>query len=768
LEWIRKKPTLSFQLRAYGSHAWVTTTDSAGKAKPRAKEGILIGYDEQRRAYRVFCPSERKILVSDAVIFDEQRIGLRTPRSQVNNLSLDDLFDFNSSTVPTTASVMGTGSTVSAGPPAPATNPRPISVVHESPVSSGSTSITTVPDTQGVVPVSESNTMDHDQKHAVDQATTDAKIEDVPTGDNVSTNDDSKSVSTIYLDDSDDCDNDDDDEHEEATSDKTTATATASNVRRSGRSIKPTPAILESIAYKNDKSYLSAYAYLTESVSISEKKAWAQEEWKAAMQIELDSLRDLGTYKVVPRPVGQSVVGGRWVLAKKKAADGTTKYKARYVGKGYSQIHGVDFNETWSPTLRGQSIRLLVSLAATDGSSLKHLDVKNAFINAPLEEEIYVEIPFGAPGYGTSSVWRLLKALYGLKQAGRAWNLKFTKTLRGLNFKQSVAEPCLFVGTEEFSGIVMGVYVDDCIVKYKNALQLKKLIAKLQEELPIKDEGVLKSFVGIEVEYNDDCIKLHQSTYLLSVLQRFNYDKSNPVSTPCLSTVPTESQKTKSRLEEFDMRAIVGALLYLSIHTRPDIAYAVAKLAQNVATPTSTDYQAAARILRYLNGTRTMGIRFPKTMGKPTLNCFVDSSWGNYSDGKSHGGHVIFLGGPIDWSTKKQNMVCLSSSEAELIAAVDAGKTTLWYRSLLGELGHKQAKPTVIFEDNTGAIVLAHTSVIGKRTRHMNIRYHCMNDWVSSGELLLQKVTTAKNTADIMTKALDKTLFQRFASKLVF
>ena len=129
---------------------------------------------------------------------------------------------------------------------------------------------------------------------------------------------------------------------------------------------------------------------------------------------------------------------------------------------------------------------------------------------------------------------------------------------------------------------------------------------------------------------------------------------------------------------------------------------------------------------------------------------------------------MIFCGGPVDWTSRKQNRVCLSSSEAELVSAVDAGKSVLWYRSLSGQLGIQQNKPTTLFEDNSGAIVLAHTSVIGKRTRHVNIKLACINDWVSSGAVILQKVSTAKNIADIFTKALDKTLFQRFASKLVF
>ena len=729
VEWIRKKSVLSHQLRAYGSHAWVTSTESTGKAKPRAKEGILIGYDEQRRAYRIFCPSERKILVSDAVVFDEKKIGLHTPRRQVNNLSFDDLLE---------------NDVVSTAPPTTADSiPKPVNTL---PTASESN--------VAVVPESKNVTTDNDIKTEIEPA-------DKKHNSTLPTESDTGKSSVVVL-------SDDDEEQDDTTSESITATTatdttTVSDVRRSGRYVKPTAAILEYIADQPS-------AFLTESVSVSEKKAWAQEEWRTAMKTELDGLRKLGTFEVVPRPTDpdKSVIGGRWVLVKKKATDGTTKYKARYVCKGYSQIHGIDFDETWSPTLRGQSIRLLVSLAAADGSRLRHLDVKNAFANAPIEEEIYVEIPYGATNDSSDNVWRLKKALYGLKQAGREWNKLFSKGLRELPFKQTVSDPCLFVGQGQFAGIIVGVYVDDCIVKYKDSTLLNKLLIKLQQKFPIKDEGDLISFVGVEVKHTSDRVILHQSTYLLSVLRRFKYDDSNTVSTPVVASnsTPAEGKRNKSRLEDFDMRALVGSLLYLSIHTRPDIAYAVAKLAQNVANPTPIDYQAAARILRYLNGTRTMGISFKKK-SNPTLTVYVDSSWGDYPDGKSHSGHIVFFGGPVDWTTKKQNMVALSSSEAELIAAVEAGKSTMWYRSLLGELGYKQAKPTVMFEDNTGAIVLAHTSVIGKRTRHMNIRYNCINDWVSSGYVLLQKIHTTKNIADLLTKPLDKTLFLRFASKLV-
>ena len=709
LERMKQMKFYDLQLRAYGCHAWVTSTKSLGKALPRATEGILIGYDEQRRGYRIYCSSENKILVSDSVVFDEKTIGLRSPRKQVPSATIGDLFD---------SSAHHDNST----PPSQASWTKLPTLEQESQA------------------VSNSNNGTCYHKETKDQDSVD--------------------------------DTQDDLQHEETQQ----SALPSQTLRRSDRQAKPSAASLESIAYQHDGQFMSffddyhdfSHAFLTESISIPPKHAWQDEHWKKAMKKELQDLELLGTYTQVARPSHRSVIGGKWVFAKKGSSTADAKYKARYVCKGYSQMHGQDFNETWSPTLRGQSIRLLVALSAAGGAHLRHLDVKNAFCNAPLEEEIYVEIPFGAPGYGQDFVWRLKKALYGLKQAGREWNRTFSKGLKRLGFKQTASEPCLFAGSSLFTGIIIGVYVDDCIVMYRDENKLKELITCLQEKFPIKDEGELKNFVGIQISRNENTVKLHQSLYLLSVLKKFKYEDSHPVSTPRVaSPSSTKNINPSNTLTKFGMKAIVGALLYLSIHTRPDIAYAVSRLAQTVRDPSPADFQAAARVLRYLNGTRSLGIHFCKDKDKPTLRGYVDSTWGDYIDGKSHSGYVLTFGGPIDWCTKKQSMVCLSSSEAELIAAVDAGKSVRWYRSLLGELGYTQTKPTPIFEDNTGAIVLAHTSVIGKRTRHVNIRYHCMNDWVSSGDLMLQKVTTAKNTADIFTKALDKILFQRFSSKLV-
>ena len=295
--------------------------------------------------------------------------------------------------------------------------------------------------------------------------------------------------------------------------------------------------------------------------------------------------------------------------------------------------------------------------------------------------------------------------------------------------------------------MIIGTYVDDLLVNYKNKIQLDNLLNDLRKHFPVKDAGEFKDFVGIEALHTKDAIKLHQTKYLESVLQRFGYENTHKTATPAI--VPTAEASRPSnddqgqkvnKLATHNMRAIVGALLYLAINTRPDIAYATAILAQTVSTPTTKDYKAAARILRYLHGTRTYGILFQKGI-QPTLYGYADADWGSdYSTGKSQSGFVSFFGGPICWNSRKQTTVALSTAESELYAEIQEAQDILWIRSLLQELGYDMTQPTVLYEDNAGALALANNTVIGKRTRHVNIKYHCINDWVNKGFIRLEKV----------------------------
>ena len=241
------------------------------------------------------------------------------------------------------------------------------------------------------------------------------------------------------------------------------------------------------------------------------------------------------------------------------------------------------------------------------------------------------------------------------------------------------------------------------------------------------------------------------------MLERFGYEGAHQTATPAIapatieaSSPPNNGQgQNVNKLTAHNMRAIVGALLYLAINTRPDIAYATAILAQSVSAPTIKDYKAAARILRYLNGTRTYGISFPK-QSQPTLYGYADADWGSdYATGKSQSGFVTFFGGPVSWNSKKQTTIAISTAESELYAEVQEAQDILWIRSLLQELGYDITQPTVLYEDNAGALALANNTVIGKRTRHVNIKYHCINDWVSKGFIHLEKVATTNNVADI-------------------
>ena len=705
---LAKRECHDLELRAYGSHAWVTKTTATGHAGSRAHEGILVGYDEQQRGYRVFCPSERRIFVSDAVVFDETTIGIHQPRKPwktMHDLVLEP-------------HTLGAGTLT----------PVPLAA-------SPGTSIPVASPIESKVPVA-SRVASGDEEGAMD-------------------------VSIQVL-------------AEESSTPVTRSTRSAGSSlewsKKWGVDLVP-----ETKTSSSDALYAAVYddedptcfALLTQAVDLKEDIAWGQSKWKVAMQKELDALKKLGTYEVVLRrsiPQGQKAIGARWVLVE-KGSDDDLIAKARVVAKGYSQIPGKDFFETWSPTVRRETARLIVALAAAEGDDVQQLDVKNAFVNAPLEECIYMERPFGSPG-NSDQVWLLHKAIYGLKQAGRAWYQLVSRVFIKLGFKKCISDPCLFVGTGKFKGVLIGVYVDDLLVKYRGSEKIRSLVTALGKHFPIKDMGKMSNFVGLQVIHTDSQIKLHQEDYAAMVLKRFGYENSNPVPTPAAKGDVVETLKPH-HLSKFEMSSIVGALLYLSLQTRPDITYATAKLAQTVAVPTPADFKAAARILRYLNGTRDKGLIFKKNV-RAVLSGYVDSDWaGDYTDARSQYGFLLFVGGPVSWASRKINSVSLSSSEAELIGAVEVGRVVLWFRSVFEELGIPSSGPTVIFEDNSGAIVLATTNVLGKRTRHINIKYHCINDWTARGYLVLNKISTTDNLADIMTKALARVLFQRFAVKLV-
>ena len=307
--------------------------------------------------------------------------------------------------------------------------------------------------------------------------------------------------------------------------------------------------------------------------------------WKEAMQKEMDSLHANKVWELVPLPRNKRVIGSKWVFTRKAGPNGSVeRFKARLVAQGYSQKFGLDYDETFSPLVRFESIRSVIALAAENNLKLHQMDVTTAFLNGELEEEVYMRQPEGFVSQGQGDlVCKLKRSMYGLKQFPRCWNHALNTQLKAMGFQQ---DPCLYVNTigELF---IVAVYVDDILLACKSDEKMQEMKKALGKRF-VKDMGELCYFLGIKIVQNKDngSIWIGQPTYTKSVLEKFNMDQAKAMKTPV-----NISQKLVQALEDSECvdselyQSAVGSLLHLSTRTRPDIAYAVSNVAKFCSKP---------------------------------------------------------------------------------------------------------------------------------------------------------------------------------------
>jgi hypothetical protein len=321
------------------------------------------------------------------------------------------------------------------------------------------------------------------------------------------------------------------------------------------------------------------------------------------MELEFQALLKNDTWTLVPPRPGINVIDSKWVFKTKRRSDGSIEqYKARLVAKGFKQRYGLDYDDTFSPVVKPATIRLLLSLAVTNGWHLRQLDVQNAFLHGVLEEEVYMRQP---PGFVDHShpqhLCRMIKALYGLKQAPRAWHARLGAALRALGFTPSTADTSLFMLRRPEVTMYLLVYVDDIILVSSSSTAASRLVQNLRSEFAVKDLGPLRYFLGIEVAPASSGLVLTQKKYALDLLRRAGMLQCQPVLTPM--TVTDRLTSTDGELlssEDATMyRSIVGGLQYI-LHTRPDLSFAVNKVCQFLHAPRSPHWSAVKRILRYI------------------------------------------------------------------------------------------------------------------------------------------------------------------------
>jgi hypothetical protein len=439
-----------------------------------------------------------------------------------------------------------------------------------------------------------------------------------------------------------------------------------------------------------------------------------------------------------------------------------TRNKALLVDKGYSQVEGLDFDETYAPVARPESIRILLAYATYHGFKLYQMDVKSAFLNGPIKEEVYVEQP---PGFEDSEypnhVYKLSKALYGLKQAPRAWYeclRDFLITTNG--FKVRKADPTLFTKIVAKDLFICQIYVDDIIFGSTNKSTCEEFSRIMIQKFEMSMMGELKYFLGFQIKQLQKGTFISQTKYIQDILKKFGMKNGKPIKTPMGTNGHLDLDTAGKSVDQKVYRSMIGSLLYLCA-SRPDIMLSVCMCARFQANPKEVHLRAVKRIMRYLVYTPKFGICYPKGSTFDLIGYSDVDYAGCKIDRKSTSGTCQFLGRfLVSWASKKQNSVALSTTKAEYIVAGHCCAQLLWMRQTLRDYGYKLSKVPLLC-DNESAIRMADNPIEHNRTKHIDIRYHFLRDHQQKGDIEIAYVSTHNQLADIFTKPLDEKTFSK-------
>ncbi|CAI5496571.1 unnamed protein product [Closterium sp. Naga37s-1] len=470
-------------------------------------------------------------------------------------------------------------------------------------------------------------------------------------------------------------------------------------------------------------------------------------QWQAAMDAEMASWKSTGTYVDEVPPSWANIVSDMWIFRVKRPPGSSPVFKARYVARGFSQRQGVDYFQTFSPTPKMTTLRVLLHIAAHRDYKLHSLDFSTAFLQGSLHEEIWLRRPPGFTGsFPPGTQWSLRRPVYGLRQAPREWHDTLRTTLAALGFAPSTADPSLFLRTDtSLPPFYILVYVDDLVFATADTAGLAHVKSELQKRHTCTDLGELRSYLGLQITRDRArrTITVTQSHMVQQVLQRFGFTYSSPQATPLptrhsLSALPSdESVESSGPYPE-----LVGCLI--------------------------PEHMAAAkRVLRYLCSTSGMGLVLGG-QSPVVLTGHADASWADdQATQRSSQGYSFSLGsGSVSWRATRSSSVLGSSCEAEIYAGAMAAQELRWLTYLLTDLGEPPRSPPVLYVDNKAMLALCREQRLEHRTKHIALRYFLARELQQRGQLRLAYVASEANTADIFTKALAPCDHQRFCTQL--
>jgi len=531
-------------------------------------------------------------------------------------------------------------------------------------------------------------------------------------------------------------------------------------VRKSERNINKPSRFDDNYVYHNciEVNYCSADSPVSfeEAIESNESSFWIN-----AMNKEMNSLKKNKTWQLVEKPNNEKILDLKWIYTKKSE----NVYKARIVVRGFQQTDVLD--DIYSPVAKTQTLKVLLSYCCQKGLLIEQMDVETAFLNGNVKSKVFVKQPKGHED-GTERVCMLNKALYGLRESPRAWYECLDDYLTKLGFVRSEHDYCLYMLKEKDESIYLIIFVDDLLICCKKRQNLDYIKNVLSKRFQMKELGKISTYLGINIEYDEKNheMSLDQEKYIESLARKYQIEDAKLYETPMEQNLKLKPAEELN--ENVKYRNLIGALLYISSGTRLDISYSVNYLSRFQNCFNETHYKYALRVLKYLYLTKKLKLRFKRNIKIDILECYVDADWaGDCVDRKSTSGYAVKLfGNVIHWKSRKQGSVTKSSTAAEYVALSEAVSDILLIKDVLSNFNIKLEKPINVFEDNSGAVNIAKFGNLTKRSKYIEVHYHFVNENYVKGIIDIVKVSSEKNLADILTKALGRVRFENLRESL--
>ena len=501
-------------------------------------------------------------------------------------------------------------------------------------------------------------------------------------------------------------------------------------------------------------------------------------EWEDARHVELKRLQEMCTWQLVDPPPAADILGCRWVFAVKQKPDGIVdRFKARLVAQfGFGQKEGVDYDETYVNTAGYGTLRMFLSMVCQLDLHLHQMDVTTAFLYGDIDKEVFMKQP---PGHsdGSDRVCKLIRSLYGLKQAPRIWNETLDRALREMSFVKSELDPALYILTRDGHVLFLLDFVDDMLLASASQPLIDWVKAQLSEKFKMTDLGEAEKYLRFYILR--DRVKgemwLSQVKYCTEIAVKFGCPEGPFPDTPMHSSFvmfypwelpdaglhgrpPPDSDVSYAPLLDVPSvklyRQFTASLNYAAHTTRPDIAYAVSQLSRANHCPRTRHLKAARRVVFYLMGTAEWGLHYRRD-DRLMLECFTDASFKPDEESKARTGLILsFGGGPVYWSSKKQDRVSTSTCDAESLAVMTAVQFVEFARDQLEELGCLQRRPTPLWCDNSATVALCQNPVSHHKSKQLVRPMAYVRELYRRRVIYPAFIRTRDQPADFLTKSL--------------